>query len=413
MVFDKERIENVCEEEIRNRWYECPDTFPEFLTEVSEPARRMNENFIEKQMAQLQKLLKSYRNPLTIRYFWKRKWERLIHRMLMDEPVLGIAQALSAKTIGEMRQEFARFIKAATGFDKAISMEEIGQAARNYLVYDVFTEIHEQVHNMMPAIFGYSMLYPYTDNYIDDPACSREQKHAYNRMIADRLLGKQVRVTDPYWVKTCKLLDHVTGYYEGDARKDIQNGLLLMLEAQHLSLSQTQKDGAAPLTADEIFHISAYKGGISVLVDRFYVPKEISKEDFIFYLRYGFFLQLTDDLQDITEDRNTGRQTLFTRAASVCCVTLEQTLNRLFHYLHETMKSYSFADEKLEDFMENSCYLLLIYSAWMSRENFEPDYIGQFEPFLPLSFSFIEARKDTFSCLMNQAALKDIMQNTL
>lgn len=424
MIFNREHIEEICFQKLREDWLSCPDTFPDFLTPVTLQEQRKNEEFLQKKLTTFHKLIDSYQKPLTIQYFWKRKWNRLITQLLIEEPILGIANALPLETIADMRREFTRFMKAASEFDSAMTMEEIGQAARNYLVYDVFCEIHGQIHHMTPAILGYSMLYPYTDNYIDAPDCSPEKKKQYNDMISNHLQEKETLISDEYEKKTCELLDYVTNSYEQEHRRDIQTGLLLMLDAQKESMQQIRHGNndrpvngqvltpvvdTSSLTAEEIFNISSYKGGISVLIDRFYVPKEITDEDFAFYLGYGFFLQLADDLQDITEDKSTGRQTLFTEAGSIFHSSVEQTLNRLFHYLNRLLSSYELSNESLKNFIKYSCFLLLIYSAFLSQENFDADYLKQFEPFLPLSFAFMESHKKELSSLKGSSA--QMLQN--
>ncbi len=417
MIFEKERIETVCYQTILEKWQASINTFPNFLTPVSAEDQRKNEYFLSHHIQKFQKLLKTYKNPCIPKFLWRKRWNALINSLLFKEPVIGIADTFSAETLNDMQHEFYQFFQSASAFDEVMGMEEIGQAARNYLVYDVFTEIHELPHTMNPAILGYSMLYPYTDNYIDNPALSFEEKERYNQMIADRIIGKPIDIQDKYYQKTCDLLDSVTHFYEKEEKSDIQTGLLFMLDAQKKSLSQTRHEGQTLLTEDEIFRISSYKGGISVLIDRFYVPSKITPEDFIFYLSYGFFLQLADDLQDITEDRNTMRQTLFTIGSLDSNDTTkakkhhEETLNKLFHYLHTTMNEYPMHSIKLKSFIEKNCYLLLIYSAYLSGENFSPKYLQQFIPYMPVSLPFIQNIKETFAPYITDPALKNIISD--
>ena len=419
MVFEKNEIERVCYQTIYSCWESCNHSFPDFLIPVPEIKRQRNEVFMAKQLRNLQKQLRSYSNPLIPKRIWRKHFLSLIHTILFQEPVIGIHEAFSNSTLNDMQREFSRFFQSASSFDNVMGMSEIGQAARNYLVYDVFTEIHNLPHNMTPAIFGYSMLYPYTDNYIDNPDIPQEKKEKYNQMIADCIKEKSIFAKEPHFQKTCDLLNFVTHFYEKEERIDIQNGLLFMLDAQKKSLSQTHKSGQALLTKDEIFKISSYKGGISVLIDRFYVPKTLSPQDFVFYLSYGFFLQLADDLQDITEDRNTGRQTLFTYGSfegydmDAQKTHNEKILNQLFHYLHSIMAEYPMSNPELKSFIERNCHLLLLYSAFMTPENFHDAYLEQFVPFLPLSLAFILEQRKALNPFLQNPELKDIIADGL
>lgn len=74
----------------------------------------------------------------------------------------------------------------------------------------------------------------------------------------------------------------------------------MMLEAQEDSMRV--QENRLIRNMDERLNISIYKGGISVLIDRFFVDKDMTKEDELFYFAFGFLLQLADDLQDISED---------------------------------------------------------------------------------------------------------------
>ncbi len=416
MIFNKEKIESICYHDIRKLWEQSLESFPDFLSPVSESKRSHNEAFLSSEIKTFQKLLKSYQNPFMPKSIWQRKWNKMMHTMLYQNPVLEISSTFSSDTLNDMQREFCHFFQTASSFDETMELEEIGQAARNYLVYDVFTEIHELSHTMTPAIFGYSMLYPYSDNYIDDPKLSYETKASYNQMIAKRIMGEPIETNDLHWKKTCELLDDVTEFYEGEEKEDIRNGLLLMLDAQQLSLSQTKNTDTPFLSPEEIYKISSYKGGISVLLDRFYVPQTITNQDFLFYLAYGFFLQLADDLQDITEDKNTMRQTLFTYI-SFASVSKEnelehnqKMLNKIMHYLHNIMSSYPIWNPVLKEFIETNCYLLLMFSALLlSNENFSEDYLKQFEPYLPISVSFVEKMQKSLEPLMQNSVLKSVI----
>ena len=101
-----------------------------------------------------------------------------------------------------------------------------------------------------------------------------------------------------------------------------------MLEAQEIS--QKQADASLFLTERNIMDISIYKGGLSVLIDRFFINLKMTEEEILFYFGFGFLLQLCDDLQDIGEDKGSGSRTLLSS-----CLTPKETaarVNRLFSY---------------------------------------------------------------------------------
>ena len=406
MIFTKDRIESICYDTIADIWRDATNSFPDFFVPISKEAQQANEHFLSSYMKHLKRLLKIQNKPYTIKPLWKKRWNKLIHEILFDEPILGIAKTFTNQTLNEMQREFYCFFKKAKKFDDTISMEEIGQAARNYLVYDIFTQIHSLPPTVTPAIFGYSMLYPYTDNYIDNPNFTQAEKNNYNKMIERRIIGETTDSAKTHYKKTYELIDNVIEFYQKEEKEDIRNGLLYMLEAQKISLLQTKSIQKSPLSKKEIFHISSYKGGISVLLDRFYVPSKITEPDYHFYLSYGFFLQLADDLQDITEDRKLGRQTLFSILDTQ--KEMEETLNKLFHFLQTILSVYPMNNKNLKDFILKNCYYLLIYSTYGSRENFSNEYITKFEPYLPVSFSFLENIKAEITQIFQYVSLLDV-----
>ncbi len=410
MIFEKEKIESVCYQHIDQLWKHSRDSFPDFLIPVSKEKQQQNEEYLTACLKQAKKLLNIRKKPLYIKPLWRKKWNHFIHNLLFEESILGISDAFCNETLEKMQQEFFTFFRAATAFDETMDMEEIGQAARNYLVYDMFTQIHNLPPIVTPAIFGYSMLYPYTDNYIDDPRYTALEKNYYNNMIAEYIKGQKVETRCFHDIKTCELLEDVIQFYKGEEQLDIRNGLLYMLDAQKLSLTQIKNELNKALTEEEIFKISSFKGGISVLIDRFYVSSHMSKDDFIFYLCYGFFLQLADDLQDITEDYNLGRQTLFTFEKSE--ERDEKILNKLLYFLHDIMNRYTISNPILKNFIEKNCLYLILFSAFKSKENFSTNYLHQLEPYLPVSIMFFEKFINELSPFMKDINLSKILNDT-
>ena len=232
----------------------------------------------------------------------------------------------------------------------------------------------------------------------------------YNRIIAKHIKGDSVKTRCMHDIKTCELIDDVIHFYENEEQTDIRNGLFYMLDAQKLSLTQTKSALRKDLNEDEIFKISSYKGGISVLIDRFYVSTNMSEADFLFYLCYGFFLQLADDLQDITEDYNLGRQTLFTFEKNEYRVQI--ILNKLFHFLQAIMDAYTMNNFELKAFIQKNCFYLLLFSAFGSEENFSKDYLSKLEQYLPVSISFLERLKEEFSPFLGDINFGQILDDT-
>ena len=90
----------------------------------------------------------------------------------------GYRDLLFADAFVEATREFARQARA---FDPAIALEDVGQALRNVWIMNSIQMLLERPVAFSPAVFSYSMLYPYTDNYLDDPEVSAAAKDSFCR----------------------------------------------------------------------------------------------------------------------------------------------------------------------------------------------------------------------------------------
>lgn len=404
MLFDKDWAGNKSFLRTKEMWQQVSGAVPEHLPEVPDARKIENEKWIDEAGQEIQKLLKSYRSHRHFKWTrrrWKKRAFALAETMLSRETVIGIDRGFTHDELNDVRDEMLVFLKKALDFQPDISMEDAGQALRNYMVYSIFRKIHNTGQKCTDAIFGYSMLYPYTDNYIDDSLHTAKEKKQYNHMICQKLKGENVKVTGEYEKKTCALLDAIINEYAPDAT-DICNGLLYMLDAQKESMRQ---DNEADLTEEEIQDISVFKGGQSVILDRCFVPVKLTEEDKDFYIGYGFFLQLADDLQDVTEDKKAGRKTLFT-----CCKgpkERELTVNRLINYVKLLFDSYEIRNNGLKEFLVENCIQLVAVSLYGSREEFEAEYVEKIAASLPVTSELMERLMENGGIMGGESNLKD------
>lgn len=397
MIFNKTYIEEVLSEKIKEEWKRTNNASGDSffgLPESSLEEKRINEarvsENIEKMRVQMDAFSSPIRNPFWNRKHWKRKTERMFDEILWGEELLGIENVMSKDGLDGFKEETKTFVRKVRSFDSELQLEDMGQAIRNYIVYAIFRELNGLPQICTEAIFGYSMLYPYTDNYIDDKNRTKEEKKHYNKLIEDKLKGNTYEVLSRHEEKTVQLLSAIEGDYERP--NDIYEGLLLMLEAQRNS--QYQPESTTPLTEEEIIDISVYKGGLSVLIDRYFVNKSLTENDLFFYYGFGFLLQLCDDLQDITEDKENGSRTLFS-----VCKTPEETqhvINRLLLYAENLFKRCDCKKEEFKEFLLRNCYMLILFSAAGSREHLAEEWIMWAEGRMPVSIEYIDRLKSSF-----------------
>ncbi len=369
---------------IKNKWYAASDLFPDFMLEIDRKTKTQNEQYLQTVSDNFQKQLNKFSRIPIGRKKWKRRTLSMIDAFLREETIIGIHDSVNQQTLDSFKEELRDFLIHVRKFAPELSFDGIGQAMRNYVVYAMFKEINQIKSGLSMAGFGYSMLYPFTDNFIDSKNYSNEQKSEYNQIIRDKLIGKEVSPKTIHQQKTCELLQSIESDYPRTADATIFTLLLMMLEAQEDSIRQQNKN--LLLTVEERLDISLYKGGISVLIDRFFVNKEITEADVFFYLGFGFFLQLADDLQDIKEDSQILNQTIFT--VNLHYEQEEKIVNKMLHFIHEIMESYQPENYEFKNFILYNCYQLIYFSVIQNKEFFSKEYLDILESFLPVTYSF-------------------------
>ncbi|MBI3362357.1 MAG: class 1 isoprenoid biosynthesis enzyme, partial [Chloroflexi bacterium] len=206
-----------------------------------------------------------------------------------------------------------RMARRARGFDPAVPLADVLQASRNAWTACGLQLLFGRMMALTSSIFAYSMLYPYTDNYLDDPSASAQDKLGFSRRFGMRLAGQPAEVANSREEAIWRLVGLIEGEYPRATYPRVFESLLDIHAAQHNSLRLRRNLDAS---YDEILHTSFHKGGSSVLADAWLAAGELSPEQARFAFLWGVLLQLGDDLQDLTEDLDAGVLTLFTHAAA-------------------------------------------------------------------------------------------------
>jgi len=386
MLLDKNVIKERCFPRVKEKWEATGDSFPDFLHEVPRETRLQNEQYLKSVIGLFQQQFKDIPFLPNKRKKWQHKTRSMIDAVLKEETVLGVHLSMENQAIGRFLVELAEFFRHVRHFAPELALEGIGQAARNYVVYAMFNEINRINSEFSKACLGYSMLYPFTDNFIDSPHHSSKEKSVYNQLIHDKIEGKNVHPKSRHSLKTCKLLHMIESDYPRIVDPTGNSLFLMMLEAQESSLRQ--QCGQIVLTAQERLDISIYKGGISVLIDRFFVDKAIAEADLDFYFGFGFFLQLADDLQDIKADSTAVNQTLFT--VDLHWEREECIVNKMLNFIHRIAARYKAENEIFKEFILQKCYQLVCLSVFQSKEFFSSAYLEQLERCFPVSCLYLE-----------------------
>ncbi len=296
----------------------------------------------------------------------------------------GYRDLLFADEIFAATQEFARQARA---FDPAIALEDVGQALRNVWIMNSIQMLLELPVGFSPAIFAYSMLYPYTDNYLDDSGVSGAAKEAFCRDLGTRLAGEEVVARDARQREIFRLIEQIEGQFSRGSFPEVYLSLLAIHRGQAKSLSQ-QGRVQSPYESD-LLGISIEKGGSSVLADGYLVAGRLTPEEAEFFFGYGVFLQLLDDLQDASADRQANHMTLFSLTAGRW--PLDRLAGRLLGYIRRVLQaSPRFAGPGLaavRDLIERNCTSLLVAAVADNETLFSRAWVRALEEQWPLDFA--------------------------
>jgi hypothetical protein len=284
------------------------------------------------------------------------------------------------------------FARRARHFDAALAMPEIVQACRNAWTAYGFQPLLDEPAHMTPSIVGYSLLYPYTDNYLDRRDASPAAKRLFCARFRRRLRGEHVPVRDAHEASIWALAGMIESQYPRAHYPQVFESLLAIHQAQEQSVAQLS--AAQSLSRDEILRISCAKGGTSVLADACLVRGWLTAQESQIAFDWGVLLQLGDDLQDIREDLRRGSATLFTRAAAAG-IPLESLVIQLLNFseaVGDGLDCLPTGSTTLKNLLRMSWRSLIIAAVANAPEFLSSAFLRELERSTPLRFAFLRAR---------------------
>ncbi len=302
-------------------------------------------------------------------------------------------QVLSEEDGKEFCRITKQFIDEARAFDDQLDDAAIFQALRNVWIILMLGLLMRGTFYYHDAVFSYSMLYPYTDNFLDDPTVSDEEKREFNKRLRRRLKGHAYEQPKEQEEKIDCLIGKIESVFHREEYPLVYESLLCIQKGQEDSLKQ----GA---WREDLLYISVQKGGSSVLADGYLLDGKLHEEEQRFCMEYGFSLQLADDLQDMKEDREHDHYTLF------CYEPCESLVKRLLVFMQDMMKRQRICTQKeICGIVEKGCLFLVLGVVILHQEEFTKGFLHEVYAAFPLHASQIakimDADKPTLGDLMN------------
>lgn len=305
---------------------------------------------------------------------------------------------LEEEAIGLLTNDFlpvgTKLAQWARRFDENLSMADIIQACRNAWTACGLQPLLGERIGITPSILGYSLLYPYSDNYLDQEDVSAEVKLRFSERFRGRLRGEQEPAADHREGALWSLIELIEGQYPRARYPQVFDCLLAIHRAQEQSIKQVGNRKHSR-EADTL-RVSCAKGGSSVVADACLARGSLTADESRFAFEWGVLLQLGDDLQDVREDMQRGSVTLFSRAAAAGR-PLDGLTMQLLNFAEKVgsrMEQLPNGDANLKELLRMSWRSLIIRAVADSHEYFSAMFLKEAERRSPFRFEFLRARQD-------------------
>lgn len=283
------------------------------------------------------------------------------------------------------------FFHKARQFGPELKPESIYQGLRNVWIINGIQLMLGVSVKITPSVFAYSMIYPYSDNLLDDPKISGIEKQEFSTRFNQRLHGETVKAKS---FTEQQLFSLVTFFEDEYPRKDypeVYKSLYAIQKAQTNSLNLAKQNGLSNASTKTICF---EKGGTSVLADGFLVAGKLTKEQERALFAYGVYLQLLDDIQDIKEDSLAETKTIFSCTEKQ---NLGKYVNQTINFgrtVLEEMRCFPGAkDGKFLELMNRSIETMIIESVGLNSKSYDKEYIDFIEKMSPLHFKFVRQKR--------------------
>lgn len=371
-------------------WHDSVGTSAPPALRYSPEEQQANEDAYDAALLELEETLRS---PLTIGRDHSRAQERIVASFgRFSASALGLDRAATELLTHGFLPVGTSLARWARRFDQDLSMAGIIQAARNAWTACGLQPLLGVPLALTPSILGYSLLYPYSDNLLDDEDISSEAKLRFSRRFRLQLLGEKLLAKDHRERSLWALIDLIETQYPRAHYPNVFECLLVIHRAQEQSMGQCHGHDSEI----ECLRMSCAKGGSSVLADACLASGSLTNQESSFAFEWGVLLQLGDDLQDVREDLRRRSMTLFSRtvAAGRPLDGLAIQLLRFGQHVGTSMAALPAGTPGFKELLAMSWRSLIVAAVADSHEFFSPGFLREAEQFSPFRFDFLRNRKE-------------------
>ena len=389
-------------------WWECDTSLPDLGQRYSGRLQTENEKHLLQFLEQVERTLF---DPPRSRDDLQSQQARLgaAFRSLAEQALGFHAEQLDLLPSAAFWGASEEFVRQARAFDPGLSGEDIYQAGRNAWTANGLQWLLGLPVRVTPSILAYSLLYPYTDNYLDDPAISASSKLAFNERFHQRLSGESIAPGNSNEQAIFDLVSMIETQYPRFAYPSVFESLLNIHRAQARSLKLIHRS-AAPGEVDVLGH-SFEKGGTSVLADGYLVSDSLNESQREYTYGHGIFAQLLDDMEDIEADSQAGRLTVYSQPAGHW--SLDRLANRTFEFGRKVLTGLDCfdVDEPVRKLIRRGANLLLIDAIGRTDRYYSDAYLRGLEVYSPFRFVFLKEKRTSF--LKRHGSFMQLMETAM
>jgi hypothetical protein len=371
-------------------WEISPTHLPEFNRVYLESEQLERENNFE----QIQLKLKSLQSRSAIKKLRNSNPENTFFPVFRSflQGIFDFEEAHLNIILSEQFRSVSKdFFYKSREFGPELSPENIYQGLRNVWIMNGLQLMMNLPVEITPSVFAYSMIYPYSDNLLDDPNISGKEKQEFSVRFNRRLHGENIAPMNHTEAQLFQLVGMFEEQYIRSDFPEVYQSLYAIQKGQTDSLKLLKSGG---LTENEIRRVCFEKGGASVLADGYLAAGSLTQRQEQALFGYGIYLQLLDDIQDMKEDIEANTNTM---CSSLKHKNLSEFVNRTVHFGRVALEEMKCFDADNVDvflnLMNRSIETMAIESVGLNDSGFSKDYLMELERYSPLHFDYIRQKK--------------------
>src|SRR5690554_916306 len=223
-------------------WVKSQDSFPDFAPTYSAEEKRVKEQHsdrIQKRLKELQEVKRRglLKNGDPGAAFFP------LFREMMQEIFDFDAAHLEIILADDFRNVSRTFFYDARKFGPELTPENIYQGLRNVWIMNGLQLMMGLPVEITPSVFAYSMIYPYSDNLLDDASLTQAEKEAFSARFNNRLHGGEAEPASHTEHQLFRLVKMIEDQYPRDAYEEVYESLYAIQTGQTRSIGLMNGNG--------------------------------------------------------------------------------------------------------------------------------------------------------------------------